>query len=186
MDISSRLVSIAESIRSAPVSKAPLPWRFVAEVPVGGLWAVGFDEQSEDLLVVSSSGQGLVDCVTGIRVARNVHEDGYDRVRLRATLVPGVGIREFRMSGLHGGGLPTVTQDLWSISEETLNWPYRSLLLFAPDSDLFGGLYDKRHDFTKLAIESEVRAFGFSWSGQTLIIATTSELKIYNRSRIAY
>lgn len=181
MQVPPRLVPIAKAIESAPVADAPSPWRFVGEISVGGLWAVGFDEASEDLLIVSSSGQGLVDTTTGKRRARNTLESGYDRVRLKARPVPDRGNREFRMSGLHGGGLPTVTQDLWSVRCEVVCWPDKSLLLFEPSSDLLGSFYGKKHDFTKLAVESEVRAFGFSWSGRTLIVATSSEVKIFNR-----
>jgi hypothetical protein len=40
-------------------------------------------------------------------------------------------------------------------------------------------IYDDSGSFTKLAMESEVRAFGFSDTGKSLIFGTSSELTIY-------
>jgi hypothetical protein len=86
------------------------------------------------------------------------------------------------MAGLHGGGLPKITEDGWQAETVALEWPAFTLLLISPGSWLYGRNYGRPDDFSKLAEESELRAFGFSWTGLSLIIATSSETKIYSRA----
>jgi len=159
----------------------PQPWRAVATVAVGGLRAIGFDRTSELLLVVSSSGRGVFDCASGTRVARD-DEEYYEGERTLEA--PGVGPLEgmtVRMSGLFGGGLPTMSADGWSIEVITLDWPEKEVLLLPPKSNLFGTLYGRPPSIHKIASDSELRACGFSYSGRSLVIATTSDLTIYGR-----
>jgi hypothetical protein len=54
-----------------------------------------------------------------------------------------------------------------------LDWPAKILLVTEPGSWLYGRGYGKRDEFFKLAKESDLRAFGFSWTGLSLIIATS-------------
>jgi hypothetical protein len=178
------LTALVEKIKHAPLTKPPPPWRHVKTIPVGGLWAVGFEEGRERLLVVSSSGQGLFDCCSGERLTRNSEQDGYDPYLLRALVEGPEKGPAIRMSGLHGGGLPTITRDGWRAETVTLEWPTPTLLLTAPGSWLYGGNCGKPDDFSKLAeySVSELRAFGFSWTGMSLIIATSSDAEIYSRA----
>jgi len=48
--------NIVDNLRRAPIITSPLGWRLVTSFSVGGLEAVGFDPEDENLLVVSSSG----------------------------------------------------------------------------------------------------------------------------------
>jgi len=53
------------------------PWNIQTSIPVGGLIAVGFDRHSDNLLIVSHQGRGVVDCCTGEKTARD-YEDYYE------------------------------------------------------------------------------------------------------------
>src|SRR5450631_1343055 len=101
-------------VRSAPVVNPPPPWKRLAVHAVGGLTEVGFAEDSDCLLVVSSQGRGVIDCRTGERVARDRGEpDGswYDERRLRAQGIGPLDGQVVRLAGLHGGGLLTCGRD---------------------------------------------------------------------------
>ena len=56
------------------ISTPPIPWKLVASVAIGGLRSVGFDRNSDNLLVVSSQGRGVLDCITGEKIARDYDE----------------------------------------------------------------------------------------------------------------
>jgi hypothetical protein len=83
------------------------------------------------------------------------------------------------MSGISGGGLPVASSDGWSVETVALNWPDQHLLLVEPGSWLYGALCNWPWVFHTLAVERELRAFGFSWSGKSLVIATSSDVIVY-------
>lgn len=169
---------VRRRIRECPVTKPAAPWTLVATIAVGGLTEVGFAEESDVLLVVSHSGRGLFDCRTGSRIARDTTERDviwHDDPRL---LAQGIGPLEgkwIRICGLAGGGLPQLADNGYWTEAFALDWPETHLLLGGP----WGSLYDDKTRFTKLAIETDVRAFGFSNSGDTLVLATSSYLLLF-------
>src|SRR5689334_4773042 len=120
------LEPVRHRIRSAPISLPLSPWIELDSHAVGGLTEVGFGDDSDLLLVVSSQGRGVFDCQTGERVSRDRSEPDdswYDETRLR---VFGIGPLEgslIRLAGLHGGGLLNSVQDGWWVNAITLEWP---------------------------------------------------------------
>jgi hypothetical protein len=159
------------------------PWSQVAVHAVGGLTEVGFADDTDLLLVVSSRGRGVFNCCSGQIVARDQAEpdDGwYDERRLRALGIGSLEGRMISLSGLHGGGLLNSGRDGWWVDAITLDWPNVSLLLGGP----WGWIYDGKTPFVKLAVEREVRAFGFSDTGETFVLATSSEVRIFAHSLV--
>ena len=150
-------------------------------IAVGGLRAVGFDRDSELLLVVSSAGRGVIDCQTGMKVARDTNEYYEDGQKLEAEGVGPLDGKTIRVSGLCGGGLSTCTSDGWSVEVVTLDWPVHYLLLLEPYSTLYDSLRGQPKRFHKISSESEVRAFGFSSTGKSLVVATSSEAVVFAR-----
>ena len=145
---------------------------------------MGFGKRSDLLLVVSGQGRGVFDCTTGDRIARDHDDDTYDSIALEALGIGPLEDRLIRVSGLDGGGLPTSTDDGWGVGRFVLEWPIESLILTPPGSwGVYGVLYDKPHEFTKVYEDSEVRAWGFSPTGKTLVLATSSDVTIYGRER---
>src|SRR5205085_11009349 len=98
----------------------PSPWRHVEDFAIGGLRNIGFAPDSDVMLVVSSQGAGLFDCIGGIRLARDPdYEITYgEEVRLSANGIGVLSGQVIRMAGLHGGGLRTCTLDGWSLVGE--------------------------------------------------------------------
>jgi hypothetical protein len=163
------------------ISNPPIPWKLLASVAIGGLRSVGFDRNSDNLLVVSSQGRGVLDCITGEKIARDYDEYYENEVYLEAEGIGALSNKIIRMSGLCGGGLPISTKDSWTLESVTLNWPEQMIILLPPNSFLYGSLSRHKDDMTKVAEDSCVIAYGFSYTGQTFIVATTSEINIFNR-----
>lgn len=178
-----RIARVRQRIQHAPISTS-LSWRKVAFHAVGGLTEVGFAEDADLLLVVSSQGRGVFNCETGERVARDREspDNGwYDEYHLQALGIGPLEGKIIRLAGLQGGGLPTGTRDGWQACAVTLEWPEVSLLLVEPWKSIF----DESTPFTKLAEDLEIRAFGFSYTGNSLVIATSSDIAIFHRESAA-
>lgn len=172
--------AVRKKVARLRVAQPPEPWRQTADSAVGGLQEVGFGPGSDCLLVVSSQGRGVVDCSTGERVARDpgaLSSSWYSEVELKADGIGPLSGVAVRLSGLHGGGLPKVTEDGWWVEDLALDWPEHHLLLGGPGTWLF----DEASKISKLAVERELRTFGFSETGRSLVLATSSDVTVWHR-----
>ncbi|MFJ8043896.1 hypothetical protein ACIRBX_25680 [Kitasatospora sp. NPDC096147] len=168
-----------------PVVAAPAPWRRVLLAAVGGLVGVGFGVSPEDgrdlVLVMSHSGRGLYDAVTGELLAREeTPESSWPEADLSCHGIgPLTGLR-VPTAGLVGGTLGRATGDGWSLTVVRLGGLEEQVLLSA-DGDRcagpHGGTWWHLHD----ADATELRAVGFSLSGHTLAVATTADLTLWAR-----
>lgn len=165
---------------------APLKhWRRVAVVAVGGLRLIGFDHGSELLLVISASGKGVVDCRTGMTVARDPGDE--DEGYLEAHGIGPLAGKTLPVFGVHGGKLPLSTDDGWSLVFDTGKWPATHIALVETLVE-HGPDYDEpfpRAPYIahKIASEECLRACGFSYTGMSLVIATPADITIYSRDR---
>ena len=177
----SHLDPLRREIAQLQVTLPPAPWQLKARFTIVGLMEVGFDRDSELLLVAASSGRSVIDCRTGEKVARDRTDNlGSDRFLETRGLGP-LQDRVIPMAGIHGGRLPLATADGWMTEDITLAWPEQHLLLVEPGSWLHGARYHRPAVFHKLGVELEVRAFGFSYSGLSLVLATAGELVVFGR-----
>jgi hypothetical protein len=175
------LEPLRQKISNAPIVENISSWNLIASVAVGGLRSVGFDRHADLLLVVSSQGRGVIDCLSGEKLARDDEEYYEGEEHLEAE---GIGLLQgkiIQMAGLFGGGLPLTTEDGWSIEIVCLNWPIEEVLISQPSSSLYGSINNNADHFEKVFSDSCIRAVGFSHSGQSLVIATTSDVTIYGR-----
>ncbi|MEU8524971.1 MULTISPECIES: hypothetical protein [Streptomyces] len=173
-----------------PVLPAPAPWREVFETtltPVGGLLGIGFathPETGHDLvMVVSTSGHGLFDAVTGEKLDRLYDpepEDSHPDESPDLTC-PGFGPiagTRVHIAGLFGGGLHA-TADGWRVEAISPEWPHHRVLLSADGGQPHRGPYGEGWWHVFHAHYSELRAVGFSPSGRTLAVATSSDLTLW-------
>lgn len=182
---SRHLDPLRQTIQHQPLTAPPAPWMQTARFTVAGLLEVGFDRDSELLLIASSSGRSVLDCQRGEKVARDRTDNlGSDRY-LDAHGIGPLSGRVIRMAGISGGGLPLATADGWMVEDIILAWPEQHLLLVEPGSWLHGERYGRPAVFHKLGVELEVRAFGFSYSGLSLVIATAGEVLVWGRKSLA-
>ena len=175
------LEALKQKLLSLNIETVPAPWKCIGVVPVGGLRSVGFDKESEHLLVVSLSGRGVIDCCTGEKVARKYDDFVEDEISLE---IQGIGLlsnQKIRVARLFGGGLPNTTEDDWTLESVTINWPEQMIFLLPPNSTLYGSLIQHPDMMTKIVEYSELRAYGFSYTGRSFIFATTSDITIFSR-----
>ncbi len=173
---------LRRSLRAMPMVDPPSPWQLRTKYAVGGLTEIGYAPSSDLLLVVSSQGRGVFDCITGQRVARD-RDDIWDD--LNETLLTSRGIGPLanltiRLAGLHGGGLPMTTNDGWLLEVIPYDWPSHGLFITSPSKP---GQHGRENSF-KIADDAatEFRAAGFSDTGQSFVFATSSDLNIYMRN----
>ena len=140
---------------------------------------MGIGEKSELLRVISSQGRGVFDCTTGEKVARDYDDAGFqDTCELTAMGIGPLENQLVRTTGLHGGGLALGTDDGWTVEDFVLAWPDHALLLVPSGSWAYGDAYNKTARYTKIGIESEVRAWRLSPSGKSLVLATSGDVTI--------
>lgn len=182
-DIPDHLQELFRRLVDLPASEPPSPWHEATIHFVGGLTDVGFADSSDLLLVISHDGRGLFDCVSGERIARD-HSNDFARDTANL-LAPGIGPitgQPIRTAGLYGGGLALTTADGWSLDAAVLTWPIPTLFLSPPGQSLYGRTFTGSPGTTKLGGDDTIRVFGFSPTGRSFIIGSSSDLIIYNRN----
>ncbi len=174
------LEPLTKKLLSLKIEKPP-PWELQTVISVDGLSSDGFDRDTENFLILSHSGRGVVNCSTGEKTARD-YEDYYENKYLEAEGIGCLKGKLIKMAGLLGGGLPISTEDGWCLESMTINFPEEMILLVEPGSDLYGMTCNRPDNFTKIEQQANIRAYGFSYTGQSFIVATSSDVSIYNRS----
>ncbi len=159
-----------------PEVDPPAPWRRVFSGGIGGLFAVGFAPGTALLLILSSQGRGVIDGLTGERLARDADDldAGYDPIRLVGVGIGPIAGVHVPIVGDHGGGLPSYTRDGWSVDARCLQWPKQLILLTHRPGD------GERH--ARIGEASAIRALGFSTCGRCLVVAGDyGELDVFCR-----
>ncbi|MCT9080382.1 hypothetical protein [Streptomyces fulvoviolaceus] len=187
---------LRERYIAATVMPAPEPWQPVLDrrTPIGGLLGIGFavhpDSGHDLVMVVSSDGHGLVDAVTGEKISRDRDPDPETSTpdAHPDLACPGLGPiagAPVRIAGLFGGGLHSTTPDGWTLDVVSPEWPHDRVILSADGGShkgLAGGTW--WHIFH--SEYSELRAAGFSPSGLTLAVATSSDLTLWTRPALHF
>ena len=171
---------LSQRIENEHLAEPKSPWNKVGAWAINGMRAIGYSDCSRYIVVETTDGRGLFDCKTGEKVLRDRNEYKERELQL---LCEGFGPLTgslIRMSGLHGGGLPTFTKDGWGVTIIS-SWPKNEVLLVEPGSSLYGEKYGKPSNFQKIWRGYEIRGCGFSYSGETLCIGESSDLVIYSR-----
>ena len=141
----------------------------------GGLVAVGFGEGSDLALVVTHDGRGLIDCLTGEKVARDAATIYPDEQTFRIEGIGPLAGTSVATAGIDGGELRLETDDGWLLDGRLSNSSDDEIRLLPP----------KPSESTEPAIFAgfmpEVRVYGFSPTGRSFIIATGAEVFVYAR-----
>ena len=171
-----------DRIRRMPIGTVPA-WRAAGSARVRGLRGVGFDEDSELLLVESSGGKDVFDAATGQRVASDPEAGStfVEEVRLESHGIGPLAGKVIRVCGLFGGGLPLMTLDGWGVELVHHAWPHvASLVLVPPGASLWDP--SKARNCAKVAETEAPLACGFSHTGQSLILAHSHTLEMWTRA----
>ncbi|WP_298514788.1 hypothetical protein [uncultured Kordia sp.] len=152
---------------------------------IGGLREIGFKPNSDLLMVLSSQGRGVFDCIKDEKIARD-HFDYYaEKWDSDLGIVEGIGILKNENIKCGGFEAPDIlkkeTEDHWIIeikSEIRPNWQQKEL-----KADV---MYLQNRK-TKESIEIAVfhygidRSYGFSDTGNSFVVGTASDITIWNR-----
>jgi len=173
-----------DRLRRLKIEMVSSPWRRFPDQGVGGLTEIGYVPDSDMLLAVTSTGRGLFDCLSGQRVARDRTpvEEGtwYDEVGLVAKGIGSAEEQLIRLAGLHGGGLRRSARDGWSLELVAPDWPLQSIIIQPPGHCV---LIERFADgCAKIEEDYEIRAFGFSDTGKSFVIAMSHSLLIFSRT----
>lgn len=174
--------AIDVALADAPLALHVGPWRQIAVMGIGGLTALGFSRTNEDMLVTSHNGQSVISGTTAKILYRNRDDDGLDRSALKGTRLDHPADERFDMAGLYGGGLRATTDDGWTVERLRghciLHPAGASIHFLGPAWET----YEKDATFHLIDNTGEdIRAFGFSWTGRTLVCATSSTLAVWGR-----
>lgn len=165
-------------------------WTHKNTFAIGGLENVGYAPLKDLLIVLSSQGQGIFDCIKGEKIARQ-HNDsdwwkGFNEATNSIVGFDQLKSIEIQTCGLYGvDNLPKATLDGWTLvasEPEPDDKPFEKYIvtriyLISPDKQ------------QKLLVGKdgpcELRAFGFSGTGNSFIIALSCDLTIYSRTQAA-
>ena len=178
--VPAHLVGLVNDLQHKRIENPPAPWKKVETYAIGGLEAIGYAPDSDLLLVVSSQGRGVFDCIKGEKIARDREAYPYDYIdetRLLATGIGPLAGQQIRIAGMYGGGLPTATNDGWGLFVLHLPWPHHHIYLTTP----FKGIYSGAENAVKVGSESGYCACGFSETGLSFVIACSSDITIFTR-----
>jgi len=162
-------------------------WQHKNTFAIGGLENVGFSPDSDLLIVLSSQGEGIFDCKEGLKIARESNNgDWWNRFDEITNSIVGFNVLEninIKTHGLYGeDNLPKITEDFW-ILEKTSPMPddkpfekylVQKIYLISPNK--------KKRIFITKDGPCELRAYGFSDTGKTMIVASSCEIVIYAKS----
>ena len=149
---------------------------------IGGLTEIGFSKQNPDLLlVISSQGRGVIDCQNSKLIERD-NDTNWDWIDSYEMTSKGIGLlsnEKIHVSGLHGGGLPLMNKNGDNLLYMATEWPIIDII-FEPN---FKSIYKENEakECFRIFHDYELRAYGFSYDGETFVIATSSEIDIYRK-----
>ena len=174
---------VKQRVREAAVTEPPEPWSLLGIVPIVGITEVGFVEDSEVLLVLSGHDRELIDCRSGKRLARDTaiehRSSWYGAHDLIGHGFGPMHGRQIRLCGAGGGGLPCFAPDGWGAVRVPIDWPEEYLLLTAP----YYSIHQPAAPFWKLVVTREPLAWGFSYTGNSLVAATDEGVTIIARAK---
>lgn len=154
---------------------------------IGGLENIGYAPKQDYLMVLSSQGQGIFDCLKGEKVARqNNGGEWWKNFDQAKNSIVGFGLLEnveISTCGLFGGdNLPKSNSDGWTL---TITEPQPDDKPF--EKNLVQKIYlisPNNNEKTFIAKDGpcELRAFGFSETGNSFVVALSCDLTIYSRT----
>lgn len=154
------------------------PWTYRTIIQVGGCRYVGFDVNTNLLLICSTAGRGVVDCASGIVIARERSEYEPERQEIANGIGPlsqsivNVMNVNYQKSGVSNPIVPK-NCNKWTIVSDSRY----SIFLVPPYShscDDYVCIWDERKDAA-----SPLSSFAISHSEKYIAIASSSEVFIY-------
>ena len=154
---------------------------------IGGLREIGFKSNSDLLMVLSSQGRGIFDCKKDEKVERDNFDYYMEKWDSDLGIVEGFGILKNEKIKCGGFESPDVVQ-----KETDDNWTVEIRSEIRPDwqkKKIMADVVYLRNRATNERIEVNIfhngidRGYGFSDTGNSFVVGTSSEITIWNRER---
>lgn len=160
------------AVLSAPAREEGSVFRKTAVHAVGGLLGAGNVRGSEHWLVASRAGLGLLDAETGALLARDASlPKGYPESTRGIGSASGTHVR---ICGLDGGALSLRTPDGWQLSCDM------SVGIWLTPPGVPADAPSTQLEVLRVQLE-ELRVFGFSESGNSLVLGDARSLYLFAR-----
>lgn len=160
-------------------------WSKIGHQAVGGLLEVGFVENTDYLIVLGSSGRTIFNCITNEKTARDRQDYYVENWDPETGVVEGFDLFEGKSIICGGFEYPDQilkeTSDYWSIKiTEELRPNYKKEIKSAEVMTLFNSKNNKEIE-VEVFHYSITRAYGFSKTGRSFIIAHSHGVDIWTR-----
>lgn len=162
--------NILHTISGLPYQSSPKGWSKASSFAVGGLEYIGCSNDSKYLLIVSSSGRGILDFESNEIVARD-YDNSNDWLDERNLVCEGFGFLEnqrISITGIGGGGLPKSTGTGESLYLAAPLYPCYDVI-YQPDFQ--NCLSSGRNQDCAIIYRGFVNYYGFSADGNTMLVA---------------
>lgn len=172
-----------KELEEKSISSNTIPWNRVSCNLTEKVTAIGFSQIQDLLLVLTHSGNHIIDCNSGEEINYKSEADNDEIFDPYPIEISGFGRlknEKINLGGIWGGGLKTFTSDGWSVVKLTLDFFYDTILLNPPKTRYFLDDLDDKIILLKNEYP-QVRAYGFSNNGKFLAIATGEMLFLWKR-----
>lgn len=156
------------------IPKGPPPGWKCDTLAVGGLMYIGFSEiHTNKLVCISSQGQSVINCET---LKKAYCDESFDENDLTAQAEE-LGTEQIRIAGDGGGGLRHYSRDGNILERVAPFWP-KEQIIFMPQFHSWHSAPDK----CQIVFDAyEIKAYGFSKCGAYFVVATSSDLTIFQK-----
>lgn len=160
-------------------------WEKKVEWAIGGLLEIGFKSNSDLLMVLSSQGRGIFDCLTAERIGRDYIDYYNEKWDCGTGIVEGFGVLDNEEIICGGFEVPDIlkkeTIDNWKVIAEIETRPdWQNKKLKAEVMYLKNLVLNEKQEVGVFHYGIN-RGYGFSETGDSFVIATSSEISVWNR-----
>jgi hypothetical protein len=160
-------------------------WTHKNTFAIGGLENVGFDNH-DYLTVLSSQGIGIFDCLRGEKIFRDAGHEWWNDFNEANSTITGYGILSgcvIQTGGMYGEDcLNKTTADGWQLELTTPSPAPPPFEKYMVQKIYLTHKESGHRELIGQDSPCELRAYGFSDTGNTLIIALSCDLIIWTRS----
>lgn len=173
-------IDLLHQAQGMSASNPPSPWGNEIVIPASGCIACGWD-QSENLVLISSSGYSITEVATGALIHRDRDSELTDDRISNDQLSFEIPVHNevIDIFGFEAGDGIKITNDGWSVQVIYPWWPRASVIL----EHLFRANYQYLKDATLLDIkrlDGDLKC-GFSPTGKCLVILGSGGAVVYSR-----
>jgi len=152
---------------------------------IGGLENIGYVGDSDNLIVLSSQGRGIFNCLTGEKIYRD-SENWWSDFDQADNTIKGFGSESGKLIktfGLHSiEKLPTKLPSGWELVLTDLQPDDPPFEKYLVQSVFLANNFEGNKIFISKDGPCEFRAFGFSQTGKSFVVALSCELTIWAES----